>query len=67
MIIVGDVVAQYLAIIFNNHIKQGTSLHQLIIATIALVFKSGSQLLPTNYRPISVLSSFAKMFEKCIT
>ena len=35
-------------------------------AKIIPVFKTGDKLLMSNYRPISILSSFSKIFEKCI-
>ena len=35
-------------------------------AKIILVFKTENKLLMSNYRPISILSSFSKKFEKCV-
>ena len=39
---------QYPAVTLNNQIKQEAFPHQLKIATITTVFKSGSQLLPNK-------------------
>ena len=36
------------------------------IAKVVSIFKKGSTFLPTNYRPISILSCFNKLFEKLI-
>jgi len=36
------------------------------ISVVTPVFKEGKRTLPTNYRPISVISNFCKLFEKCI-
>ena len=59
-------VTSFLAEIFNNHITLGKFLQELKTAKIVPIHKNGSHSLTTNYRPISILSSFSKIFEKCI-
>lgn len=36
------------------------------IATVTPVYKGGELASPTNYRPISVINNFSKIFEKCL-
>ena len=43
--------------VFPNNLK---------IAKVVPLFKSGDSELPTNYRPISVLTYFSKIFEKVL-
>lgn len=52
--------------IFNLCFDQGTFPDELKVAKITPIFKTGDPLHPTNYRPISVINSFAKIFEKLI-
>jgi len=63
---VSDIIAPFLAESFNNHVNVGKFPDELKIAKIVPVYKNGSRTLTTNYRPISILSTFAKIFEKCI-
>ena len=44
----------------------GTNPDKLKIAKIIPVFKKGSKLLPSNYRPISLLSNINKIMEKLV-
>ena len=52
--------------IINLSIKQGIFPDNLKIAKVIPIFKQGSRLLCDNYRPISVLPTLSKIFEKCI-
>ena len=63
---VGDIICPFLAEIFINHITLGKFPQELKTAKIVPIHKNGSHSLTTNYRPISILSSFSKIFEKCI-
>lgn len=55
-----------LSAIFNQCMEHGIFPDKMKIAKVVPVFKSGSPEIMTNYRPISVLSVFSKIFEKCI-
>ena len=61
-----DIVAPTLAVIFNNCIDRGEFPDLMKNSKIIPLFKSGSTSDPTNYRPISVLPTFSKIFEKLI-
>ena len=50
--------------IFDLSLKSGTVGEKMNIARVAPVFKSGETSLMTNYRPISVLPCFSKMFTR---
>ena len=48
----------------NLSIRQGTFPNELKLAKIIPNFKPGNQQLISNYRPISVLPFFSKIYEK---
>ena len=50
--------------IINMSIEQGVYPSKLKTAKIVPIFKSGDQSEPDNYRPISLLSVFNRIFEK---
>ena len=52
--------------IFNLSLQTGYIPTQLKTAKVVPVFKSGDKNLYTNYRPISLLSSFSKLLEKLV-
>ena len=55
-----------LTYIFNLSIDQGIFPNSMKIAKVVPIFKQGSRLSSDNYRPISILSTLSKVFEKCI-
>ena len=55
-----------LTYICNKSLSSGVLLERLKYAIIKLVYKKGNKLLTTNYRQISFLTSFSKIFEKLI-
>jgi hypothetical protein len=56
-----------LSFIINQCFDQGIFPNALKIAQITPIFKTGNKSDIANYRPISVLSSFSKIFEKAIS
>ena len=59
-----DIFAENLSKIFNNAILQGVYPDAMKIAKVIALFKGGIKSNPNNYRPISLLSHFDKIFEK---
>ena len=55
-----------LTYLINSSIKQGIFPNELKIAKVFPIFKAGDEQLITNYRPISVLNFFSKIFEKVV-
>ena len=53
-----------LTYLINYSIRQGVFPDELKIAKIILIFKSGNEQCANNYRPISILSFFSKIYEK---
>ena len=56
-----------LAYIFNASVQCGVYPSKLKIAKVTPVFKSDDALDPSNYRPISLLSLFNRIFEKLMS
>ena len=52
--------------IFNLVMLDGTVPGELKTAEVVSIFKKGDRSLASNYRPISLLSVFDKLFEKLI-
>ena len=48
----------------NMSIENGISPSKLKIAKIVPILKSGDQIDPDNYRPVSLLSIFNRIYEK---
>ena len=60
-------VSTSLSIIFSKSLVQGKYLDNLKLARISAIYKGkGSKSNPDNYRPISVLSAVARLFEKLV-
>ena len=55
-----------LSYLINKSISDGIFPTELILAKVIPVFKSGPSTEISNYRPISVLSFFSKIFEKVL-
>jgi len=58
--------ANILSKIINKSFHEGQLPDLLKIAKVCPVFKNGDKSLVSIYRPISVLSSFSKIFEKIV-
>ena len=55
-----------LTYMINESLRTGICPSELKIARVVPIFKSGDPSLLTNYRPISVLSFFSKVFERIV-
>ena len=55
-----------LTYLFNSCMLTGTFQDELKIARVIPLFKSGNRNLMSNYRPISILPTISKIFEKLI-
>ena len=61
-----EIFAYNLTIIFNKYIQLGKYPEAMKLAKVIPIYKKGEHSLPNNYRPISLLSTFNKLFEKLI-
>lgn len=59
-------ISKPLAYLINSSLNQGIFPDKLKLAKIIPVYKSGNKNKLENYRPISILSPFAKIFEKVV-
>ena len=64
MKIAKEQIAEHLCFIYNLSFTTGIFPDSLKIAKVTLVYKKGSKLEGTNYRPISLLSNLDKMIEE---
>jgi hypothetical protein len=60
----GHILAPVLVRAFNHHISRGLFPEELKIALTVPVYKSENKKMTENYRPISIMSNFAKILEK---
>ena len=61
-----DIVSSPLAHIINLSISNGIVPDEMKIARVIPLYKSGDRELIVNYRPVSILPSFSKFFERVI-
>jgi len=59
-------IAHPLSEIINHSYQQAIFPDELEVAKVIPIFKSGNKSDPSNYRPISLLNIFAKIYEKTI-
>ena len=59
--------AEPLSRLINNSFLSGIFPNSLKIAKVCPVFKNGDKSLFSNYRPISILPSFSKIYEKVVS
>ena len=64
--IVGCSISPLLALLINQSFQSGIYPDKFKIAKVISLFKKGNPELPSNYRPISLLSIFSKIFEKLV-
>ena len=55
-----------LTYIYNKSICSGIFPDHLKFSILKAIYKKGNGMNPTNYRPISLSASFAKVFEKAL-
>ena len=60
------VICSVLAKIFNQCINEGVFPDIFKVAEVIPMFKAGDKKNPGNYRPISLLNVFSKIFERCL-
>jgi hypothetical protein len=63
---VAHIIAEPLSIVINHSFIDAYFPDDLKIVKVIPIFKSGSKSDPSNYRPISLLNIFSKIFEKAI-
>ena len=61
-----NIIAPSLCDIFNSSIEKKVFPHDFKIAVVTPIFKNGDVDNLGNYRPISVLSTIARIFEKLL-
>ena len=59
-------ISQLITVAFNDMLRTGTYPDILKVARVVPIFKSGSHKDISNYRPISILPIFDKIFEKLL-
>ena len=64
--VISNEISQPLSKIFNIAILTGSHPRQLKLVNAIPIFKKGSRLIVSNYRPISLLSNLNNIFEKIV-
>jgi hypothetical protein len=59
-------IAKPLSLLFNRSIQEMVFTDQWKIAHVIALFKKGDKSLPSNYRPVSLLSCVSKILEKIV-
>ena len=59
--------AEAICFYFNKSSENGKFPNRLKLANITPVFKEGVRTSKDNYRPVSILSAFSKMFERLLS
>ena len=59
-----EIVSEPLQIIFNNSVEHSSFPHELKLADVSSLFKKDVKTFKGNYRPISVLPTVSKIFER---
>ena len=62
--IIQNIISPSIAAIINKSLTSGKFPNKLKIGKVFPMFKNGSKSGPSNYRPISILSTISKIFEK---
>ena len=62
----GDIVVPSLTQIFTKSISTGVFPTEWKLARVSPIFKKGKRDDPNNYRPISIIPTVAKIFEKIV-
>ena len=62
-----NIIADSLTVIFNNSMETGNFPHHLKVACISPIHKGENKTDFSNYRPVSVISVVAKVFEKLVS
>ena len=61
-----DEISQFLVYIINRSFNEGCFPKHLQIARVIPLHKKGDKLIHSNYRPVSILPSLSKIFEKAV-
>jgi len=64
--VIANIIANPLSHLINNSLETGIFPNALKISKVIPIFKTGDQNILSNYRPISLLPVFSKVFEKVI-
>jgi len=59
-----DIISLKIEVDFYSAIKNGIYPHKMKLADVSPIFKKDDKHLKGNYRPVSVLSSMSKIFER---
>ena len=61
-----DIFVDILYEVFNRSLEVGTFPSIMKLAKVTPVYKKGSRLDKSNYRPVSILPNLSKFFERCV-